>query len=129
MPPHDVLVLRGLGAAAQDTRSFEASTSTPPARASDARSSPLQRPYRCSRSHRLAFALPQALLKTSCEACAPAPPGMPIVAALLFLAVREVGVITTQLNSRGEDFFKRSATRVAMVAIVAMSQKAPKAPC
>ena len=26
-------------------------------------------------SHRLVFALPQALLKTSCEACAPAPPG------------------------------------------------------
>ena len=41
----------------------------------------------------------------------------------------EAGVINTHLNSRGEDFFKRSATRVAMVAIVAMSQKSPKVPC
>jgi len=39
----------------------------------------------------------------------------------------EVGVITTQLNS--QDFFKRSAPRVAMVAIVAMGQKSLKVPC
>ena len=45
-----------------------------PARASDARSSPLQRPSCSSCSHCLVFALPQALLKTSCEACVPRPP-------------------------------------------------------
>ena len=43
--------------------------------------------------------------------------------------VRWVGVINTQLNSEVKIFFKRSATRVAMVAIVATDQKSPKVPC
>ena len=41
----------------------------------------------------------------------------------------EAGVINTQLNSEVKIFFKRSATRVAMVAIVATDQKSPKVSC